>query len=248
MAHSAPQSLMDKQMTKNCSSCVDPKQPVLAQLSCLTPHDYQVWMKCPTATYRSLRLFHSGALEAFTVCRWWLPAYIYGALSLGLILMAPLPSFMLSLFALVLGWCVWWLLEYSIHRWLFHMTPSTQWQQRLHFLAHGLHHKTPRDSERLVMPPLLSAPVAAALVLLAYCLIPHWDVWRLASAAGLINYSCVYEPCHYWSHVISDKESLWPGRLLAGLRKRHMRHHYHDDSRNFCISPNPMDCLLRTVA
>lgn len=243
------------QRAKRSFNPIDVKRPVVQQLDGLTSMDYTTWMSPYSQTHSSLRLFNSGFLEALTICEWWLPAALYGSCSLQLILLSPLPSLPVCLLASLLGWSIWWLLEYSIHRWLFHIDPNDAvWLRRLHFLMHGLHHKTPRDTRRLVMPILLSAPVAAALVLLAYCLIPSWDVWRLASAAGLLNYSCVYELCHYWMHVrpsdVKGRRTAWMKRLwgCSWLLRRHMHHHHKNDRCNFCISPNPLDHLLGTAA
>lgn len=43
----------------------------------------------------------------------------------------------------LLGVVVWTLLEYSLHRWVFHMEPSGDSKLFIyvHFAIHGLHHK-----------------------------------------------------------------------------------------------------------
>lgn len=43
----------------------------------------------------------------------------------------------------VLGLLLWPLIEYTIHRWLFHLQPPDNWPIliTLHFGIHGLHHK-----------------------------------------------------------------------------------------------------------
>ena len=57
-----------------------------------------------------------------------------------------------SVGAFVLGTLAWTLVEYMIHRWVFHIEPTTDLGKRVHFLVHGIHHDYPRDSTRLVMP------------------------------------------------------------------------------------------------
>lgn len=51
----------------------------------------------------------------------------------------------------VLGFFIWPLIEYSIHRWLFHLDPpgDSPLLITLHFTIHGLHHKV-RTFERLI--------------------------------------------------------------------------------------------------
>jgi hypothetical protein len=58
------------------------------------------------------------------------------------------------------GILLWTLIEYIIHRWAFHYEPKTEWGKKAHFLVHGIHHDYPRDATRLVMPLLVSVPLA----------------------------------------------------------------------------------------
>ncbi len=60
----------------------------------------------------------------------------------------------------VVGVLIWTLLEYVIHRHVFHYEPKTRWGKKLHFIVHGVHHDYPNDATRLVMPPSVSIPLA----------------------------------------------------------------------------------------
>ena len=59
-----------------------------------------------------------------------------------------------------IGVLIWTLLEYIIHRHIFHYEPKTAWGRKLHFIVHGVHHDYPNDATRLVMPPSVSVPLA----------------------------------------------------------------------------------------
>src|SRR5438034_1200529 len=59
-----------------------------------------------------------------------------------------------------LGILLWTLIEYLIHRYIFHYEPKTRWGKQLHFVIHGVHHDYPNDARRLVMPPVISIPLA----------------------------------------------------------------------------------------
>src|SRR5256886_13086936 len=61
----------------------------------------------------------------------------------------------------VLGLLIWTLVEYAMHRYLFHYEPKTRLGRRVHFLVHGAHHDYPQDASRLVAPPAFSVPGAA---------------------------------------------------------------------------------------
>src|SRR5688572_27917119 len=63
-----------------------------------------------------------------------------------------------GLFALVL--VIWTLVEYTMHRCVFHYEPRSGWGKKLHFLVHGVHHDYPQDASRLVMPPVISIPLS----------------------------------------------------------------------------------------
>jgi hypothetical protein len=63
------------------------------------------------------------------------------------------------------GIAVWTLTEYLMHRYAFHFVPRTRAGVALAYLSHGVHHAYPRDPDRLVMPLIVSAPIAVMLLL-----------------------------------------------------------------------------------
>src|SRR4051812_45600678 len=58
------------------------------------------------------------------------------------------------------------LVEYMVHRYVFHMATYTKWRTKFQYTVHGVHHEFPKDRERLAMPPLLSITLATVLLLL----------------------------------------------------------------------------------
>src|ERR1700745_3190846 len=69
-------------------------------------------------------------------------------------------SFLVVAEFFLLGVLLWTLLEYTIHRYVFHYEPKTRVGKRLHYIIHGVHHDYPNDARRLVMPPSISVPLA----------------------------------------------------------------------------------------
>ena len=61
----------------------------------------------------------------------------------------------------LVGVLVWTLLEYIIHRYVFHYEPKSRLGKQFHFIVHGVHHDYPNDARRLVMPPSISLPLAS---------------------------------------------------------------------------------------
>ena len=49
------------------------------------------------------------------------------------------------------GLAFWTLFEYFFHRYVFHFTPKGEFQKRISFLFHGVHHQYPNDKKRLVL-------------------------------------------------------------------------------------------------
>src|SRR4029079_13831624 len=66
--------------------------------------------------------------------------------------------YVLALFAF--GILIWTLLEYVIHRCVFHYDPKSRGRKFLRVMLHGAHHASPNDASRLVMPPVVSIPLA----------------------------------------------------------------------------------------
>jgi len=139
----------------------------------------------------------------------------------------------------LLGILLWTLIEYLIHRYIFHYEPKTRWGKQLHFVVHGVHHDYPNDARRLVMPPVISIPLAFlffGLFLLVFrSLAP-------AVFAGLVfGYLC-YDMLHYATHHLAMKSGVW-----LWLKQYHLRHHFKDDHVGYGISSPLWDYIFRTT-
>lgn len=136
------------------------------------------------------------------------------------------------------GMLLWTFTEYWIHRAIFHYEPKSAWGQRLHFLMHGVHHAYPRDSTRLVMPPVVSLPLAVVFYVLFRWL---FGAYHPALFAGFVLGYVVYDSIHYATHHLPMR-----GRLGRFLKAHHMRHHYVDENRSFGISTPLWDWVFGT--
>lgn len=132
---------------------VDWNKPMLAQVGKLGPN-YIRWVHSPVD--RPLRLFSSDFVEIFSRTPWflvpiiWIPVVIYFAilsikhLHLELSGSHDNISVMWSFFSMFLFGCVIWsLVEYCLHRFLFHLLPppDSPFWITFHFFLHGQHHK-----------------------------------------------------------------------------------------------------------
>ncbi|MBU3699627.1 MAG: fatty acid hydroxylase [Candidatus Kapabacteria bacterium] len=188
----------------------------------------------------SLRLFQNPVLEYFTHVHPVTPLVVFTPIvGVSLYSAALTLTWTAAAIAFWVGVVLWSFTEYTLHRWVFHYSPRSAIGQRLHFLVHGIHHAYPRDSTRLVMPPLVSVPLAA---LFWAAFTSAFGAWSSGIFAGfIVGYLC-YDMIHYATHHL-------PMRSRAGryLRRYHMNHHFVDDTTAYGVS-NPMwDVIFATT-
>jgi sterol desaturase/sphingolipid hydroxylase (fatty acid hydroxylase superfamily) len=189
----------------------------------------------------SIRMFESDTMEFFSRVHPATPLIIYLPLIAGSVYFA-LERARLSVLSVTelfaLGLAIWTLLEYVIHRYVFHYQPSSRVGKQFHFVVHGVHHDYPNDAKRLVMPPAVSVPLAIAFYGLFLLVFGHAApaIWA-GFAAG---YVC-YDGIHYAIHHFPMKAGI-----LNRLKQHHLRHHFHDDHAGYGVSSPLWDYIFRT--
>lgn len=144
-----------------------------------------------------------------------------------------------TLALLVGGWLFWTLTEYWLHRLVFHFEPEQGPGARVHWIIHGVHHDHPNDPLRLVMPPSVSVPLAAAFY--GLFVLAMGTANANVFAAGFLTGYLVYDMTHYYVHHFRPQWKL--GKLM---RELHMRHHFQDDTRGFGVSAPFWDYVFGT--
>ncbi|HEX6811723.1 MAG TPA: sterol desaturase family protein [Planctomycetota bacterium] len=199
-----------------------------------------------------IRLFRSDWLEAFTrihpvvvvlvwtpVIAWFVADAWQARAGTGMTVTWLALGFGIGLF-------VWTFVEYLIHRFVFHFSPKTKaaWVERMIFLFHGIHHVQPWDKTRLVMPPIVSIPLAVLFyavfdqVLGGLLALPGW---LSPVFAGFLTGYLVYDILHYATHH-------WPMRnpVSRWLKRHHLLHHHATPGERFGVSSPLWDLILRT--
>jgi sterol desaturase/sphingolipid hydroxylase (fatty acid hydroxylase superfamily) len=138
------------------------------------------------------------------------------------------------------GYALWTFTEYWVHRSVFHLEPKSRLGKRLHWIFHGVHHDHPNDPLRLVMPPIVTVPLAAGF--LALFVLALGTGAGFALAAGFFFGYLLYDMLHYALHHRRPRSRL--GRRLHEL---HMRHHFEDDNRGFGVSAPWWDTIFQTA-
>jgi dihydroceramide fatty acyl 2-hydroxylase len=139
------------------------------------------------------------------------------------------------------GYVAWTLVEYWLHRIVFHFEPDHGIGARLHWMVHGVHHDHPNDPRRLVMPPVVSIPLGsmfAGLYVLALGTERAWGV-----CVGFFAGYLAYDMIHYAVHHRRPKN-----RVGRWLRELHMRHHFEDDERGYGVSVPYWDIVFGTYS
>ena len=188
----------------------------------------------------SPRLFRNPLLDRFSRVHPGVPFLIYGPAATVLLWAAhdkfPVP-YIVVIFAA--GYLAWTLLEYFGHRFVFHIRPKSPVGRRVQFLIHGVHHEHPNDPSRLVMPPLMSLPIMAGAFAI-FRLVAGSAVSPPAMAGFLSGYM-IYDGLHFYLHHRQPEHFI--GRYL---RRRHMHHHFRDDTSWFGVSAPWWDAIFAT--
>ncbi len=196
------------------------------------------------------RLFKSNFLEFFshispvTVTVIWLPVAIFFFVR-GILIRPAASSAWFVLPAFLIGLFLWTLSEYLLHRFVFHFHTKSELGQRITFLFHGVHHAQPQCKTRLVMPPVVSIPLAAIFYGLFYLVIsvafgaPHWT--GVIFASFLIGY-LIYDLTHYATHHFPMRAGY-----AKYIKRYHMQHHFKSPNARYGVSSPVWDFVFKTA-
>lgn len=137
----------------------------------------------------------------------------------------------------------WTLAEYLLHRYLFHWIDENPYVQRFHFIMHGSHHLYPRDSERLLMPPVPGLILAGILFGLFYLVFGIFDiyVYTWAFFPGFFLGYLLYSFLHRATHISK------PPKRFKYLWRHHSLHHYKYPDKAFGVSNTFWDRVFGTM-
>ena len=196
-----------------------------------------------------IRLFKSDFLEFFThihpavIVAIWLPVAL-AFLARGMVTLPEQASPWIIPGGVFLGLFIWTFTEYTLHRFLFHFKPRTPAQKRISFLIHGVHHAQPQCKTRLVMPPVISIPMAVifyGLFNLVFGALLGIPLWINPTLAGFLAGYLTYDLTHYATHHFPMR-----GRIPKYIKRYHMLHHYKTPNARFGVSSPLWDLVFGT--
>ncbi|HEU4725948.1 MAG TPA: sterol desaturase family protein [Candidatus Eisenbacteria bacterium] len=197
-----------------------------------------------------IRLFKSDLLEFFThihpatVLLLFVPVVLF-FLARGFETLGGMPALGELTLVFGTGVAVWTLTEYVMHRYVFHYEPKGRFLQRVWFLIHGVHHEQPQCKTRLVMPPILSIPLAFGFYALFHVglgVLLGAPQWVAPLYAGFVTGYLAYDMLHYAEHHLPMK-----GGALRYLKRYHLLHHFKTPDDRFGVSSPLWDVIFGTL-
>ncbi|XP_002987190.2 dihydroceramide fatty acyl 2-hydroxylase FAH2 [Selaginella moellendorffii] len=220
---------------------VDLSKPLVAQVGHLGDA-YEKWVHQPIVCKESPRFFENQILESLTRTVWWVIPLVWLPFICWLLLVSSQRGLKSQsiVSCLISGVIIWSLLEYSMHRFLFHVKTSGYWSNTFHYLLHGCHHKHPMDGYRLVFPPAATLGFLSIFWPIIASLAPR-EMAPTILGGGILGY-VIYDVTHYFLHhgVAFDQ---WSRRL----KRYHLNHHFKNQTVGFGITSNFWDRIFGTL-
>lgn len=138
------------------------------------------------------------------------------------------------------GFVSWTILEYVLHRFVFHWQSQNPRIGRILQALHLSHHGDPRNPDKILVRPSFSLLVSAA-ILAALILISGQVFAAVGILIGIWVGFLYYETVHYRLHV--NKGS---GALLQYQRRCHFYHHFVDHRHCFGVTSPLWDWIFGT--
>jgi 4-hydroxysphinganine ceramide fatty acyl 2-hydroxylase len=249
-------------------AAMDFDKPVLQQVLAMGDKYWPWLVSRPVCRDNKMRIFVSGALEALSHWPWWYiwvlwpPVVAYnvycGAVAVPADAAAARVPTTVSAdgvaavvgTSFALGALFWTLLEYLMHRFVFHHETFNAAGNVFHYFMHGVHHLVPTDTTRLTFPPLLASALAALFWLMfrgafsvatsAALLAPGAASHHSFFAGFMITY-VMYDTLHFFFH-----HTDFDNALFRRLKTAHMNHHYKNEFANFGVTSPLWDFVFGT--
>lgn len=232
-------------LSRKSNDFIDTSKPMLQQIlkGNYSKEFYVQQIHIPRHTTDSPPIFVNPYLDLLSKCYWWVPPTFWSPV---IIFMFVRSLSFLSIFgtlaSFALGIFTWTLIEYSLHRFIFHLDeylPDNKYFMAAHFISHGVHHFLPMDSMRLVMPPALGVILATPIITFIQQVLPHGVSDGLVSGAllGFISYDLF----HYYLH-----HSKPYGSYTRKMKTYHLDHHYKNFNLGYGVTSRFWDVVFST--
>lgn len=189
----------------------------------------------------SVALFRHKWIDSLTRAPFWAPITFLVLFATGLLYWSitrtdtPADISVALFFA---GWFLFTFVEYSMHRFLYHISTPTEKRVKFQYTIHGVHHQYPKDKLRLAMPPFFMMSLAVIFLSVFYLIL---NTFAFVTLAGFIIGYMLYLFVHYSVHVYNP-----PKNFLKALWVNHAIHHYSQEEYCFGVSSPLWDYVFGT--
>ncbi|KAJ3101715.1 fatty acid alpha-hydroxylase [Phlyctochytrium planicorne] len=229
---------------------LDVTKPLLPQIffSNFSKEEYLIQVHIPRNAKGTAPIFGNPILDFFTMTPWWVIPLFYIPLCTYFVRIGTTGPNAIP-FDAALCWfgsgiILWTMIEYGLHRFLFHLDeyiPDNRVAITAHFLFHGIHHYLPMDRMRLVMPPALGMFLSTPFYLIStrtYLSSECGHVLIAGAYAGFMFYDLI----HYYLHHGRPATAH-----LREMKSYHLDHHYKNAHLGFGITSKLWDYVFNTV-
>lgn len=184
-------------------------------------------------------------LEPISLTPWWLVPLVWVPFNVAVqsVSVRHFSHWYVHPLLYVFGLCLWTLVEYILHRCLFHLDeklPDHKIAFFFHFLMHGVHHYLPMDRMRLVMPPALMIVLCTPLYHLCHFVFREYYISLSIFTGAHMGY-VIYDLCHYFMHHKKMPSFMKVSKVW------HLDHHYKDYQRGFGVTSPFWDHVFGTT-
>ena len=148
-----------------------------------------------------------------------------------------------ALIYIALGLFAWTLVEYFLHRYVFHWVDESEKRRAYSKVASGLHiehHQSTSQEDLIIAPPAVSL-IFATLIFGIFLAATRSSAAAALLETGLIAGYLFYEWVHYGAHRFHPKSLV--GKFL---RKYHLQHHHKCPDRQFGVTTPIWDHVFGT--
>lgn len=144
-----------------------------------------------------------------------------------------------TLFFLVLGLLLFTLIEYIMHRFVYHSGKNYKDEANWQYKVHGIHHAYPKNKDLLAMPIFLAILLGSLFFFIFYMIFGYYTYFFWP---GFFLGYAIYLFIHYIIHTQKP-----PKNIFRYLWKHHAYHHYLYEDKAYGVSSPLWDIIFRTM-
>lgn len=190
----------------------------------------------------SARLFKNPVLEALTRTNPYITIFTYVPLLL-IVFYLGVTEFSIPVTTALLislsATFIWTLVEYLMHRYVYHFVNENKYVQRFHYYSHGVHHHYPKDESRLFLPPVPGLIMASIFFGIFYLIMGKF---AFAFFPGFVIGYLGYVFTHWAIHKFKKPKNSW-----GYVWDHHNIHHFKYPDKAYGVSSPLWDYIFGTM-